>query len=256
MGNRFEGKVVVISGGANGMGAEEARLFAREGAAICISDVHVEFGRETAEQINADGGRCIFVRADVTSEEDWASVAAQAADAFGGIHILVNNAGIGGRSGLDPESLSDFEKIMAINMTGAYLGTRACVPHMRKAGGGAIVNISSIAGFVGDALTHPAYTASKGALRLYTKAIACRYAADGIRANSVHPGLMPRMLSPSGQRQEIDAETLFAKEIEKIPLGRIGRADEVAKAVMFLASDDASYITGTELVVDGGFLAQ
>lgn len=250
--SRLEGKVAIISGAASGMGAEEARLFAGEGAKVVLTDVTEDGGRRVEAEIQEAGGEAVFVRADVTVERDWEMVVATAFSRFGKLNVLVNNAGISSGSFADPADTEGWRQIMDINATGVFLGTKHAIPEMKKAGGGSIVNISSIMGFVGGGSGHPAYHASKGAVRIFTKATAVRYGPDGIRANSVHPGYLPPMLSsnlsldPSG-REEM---------VRLTPLRRTGEVREVANGVLFLASDDASFVTGTELVIDGGFLAQ
>ena len=248
---RLEGKVALITGGANGMGAAEAKLFAGEGAKVAIADIMETEGRQIEAQIAEAGGEAMFVRLDVTSEQDWQEGIQRVVDRFGKLDVLVNNAGISSRSFADVNSDDGWERIMEINAKGVFLGTRYAVEKMLETGGGAIVNISSIMGLVGSATGHPAYHASKGAVRLFTKAMAVRHAKDGIRVNSVHPGFMPPMRSSGSvdpsQRQAVLSET---------PMGREGRVEEVANAVLFLASDDASYITGAELAVDGGFTAR
>ena len=251
---RLQDKVAIISGGAHGMGAVEARLFAREGAKVVIADIRDDDGQRLAAEINDAGGESLFVPTDVTSEAAWAALVASAVARFGRLDILVNNAGISSRAVPDEDSLEAWTRIMDINSTGVFLGTKHAVAQMRQNGGGAIVNISSIAGLVGMLSGHPAYNASKGAVRLFTKAMAVRCGVDNIRVNSVHPGYMPPMMS-----RIPDAEVRAGRSAmvaEQVPLGREGRQEEVANAVLFLASDDASYITGAELVVDGGFTAR
>jgi NAD(P)-dependent dehydrogenase (short-subunit alcohol dehydrogenase family) len=248
---RLEGKVALISGAARGMGAEEARIFAREGASVVIGDISEDEGKAVEAQIFEAGGQALFVRLDVTQESDWTSAVDQAVSRFGKLDILVNNAGISSRAFTDDTGIDAWDKIMEINSKGVFLGTRAAVPMMLEAGGGSIVNISSIMGLVGSAGGHPAYNASKGAVRIFSKAMAVRHGKDNIRVNSVHPGFMPPMASGIAYDQDQRRGNL-----EQTPLGREGRIEEVANAVLFLASDEASYITGAELAVDGGFTAK
>ena len=248
---RLEGKVALISGGARGMGAEEARIFAREGAKVIIGDISEGEGKAVKAQIAEAGGQALFVRLDVTEESDWTNAVNQAVSRFGKLDILVNNAGISSRAFTDDTAIDAWDKIMEVNSKGVFLGTRAAVPKMLEAGGGSIVNISSIMGLVGSAGGHPAYNASKGAVRIFSKAMAVRHGKDDIRVNSVHPGFMPPMASGIAYDQEQRRGSL-----EQTPLGREGRIEEVANAVLFLASDEASYITGAELAVDGGFTAK
>jgi NAD(P)-dependent dehydrogenase (short-subunit alcohol dehydrogenase family) len=247
---RLAGKVAIISGAAHGMGAEEARLFAREGAKVVIADVLEAEGMRLEAEIQAAGGEALFVRTDVTSEDDWRQVVQMAVSRFGKLDILVNNAGLSSTSVPDPMDTNGWRRIMDVNATGVFLGTKYAVPAMQRAGGGAIVNISSIMGFVGGEGGHPAYHASKGAVRIFTKATAVKYGPYGIRANSVHPGFMPPMRSSHPNSDERE------EQVRLTPLRRIGKPLEVAYGVLFLASDEASFITGTELVIDGGFIAR
>ena len=248
---RLEGKVAIISGASGGMGAEEARLFAREGASVVIADIIDEDGEAVARQIEDSGGEAIYVHTDVTSAESWDAAVQATIEKYGKVDILVNNAGISSGAHEDPLDIDGWNSIMGVNATGVYLGTRAVIPAMLEAGGGSIVNISSIMGFVGGESGHPAYHASKGAVRIFTKATAVRYGPDGIRANSIHPGFMPPMRSSQFRSQE-ERQAL----IDLTPLRRTGETFEVANGVLFLASDDASFVTGTELVIDGGFIAR
>jgi NAD(P)-dependent dehydrogenase (short-subunit alcohol dehydrogenase family) len=248
---RLGGKVAIITGGAHGMGESEALIFGREGAAVVVADVDETAGRQVAAKIGADGGKARFARLDVTSESDWEDVIRATTGAHGRLDILINNAGISGSQDPDTHSTKSWDTIMGVNAKGVFLGMKHAVPAMRQSGGGAIVNISSISGFVGQDKLHMAYNASKGAVRIMTKSAAVQYARDGIRANSVHPGFMPPM-----RTSKTSADPAWRKPfLEAVPLKREGRVEEVAYAVLFLASDEASYITGTELVVDGGFLA-
>jgi NAD(P)-dependent dehydrogenase (short-subunit alcohol dehydrogenase family) len=248
---RLPGKVAIITGGAHGMGAEETKLFAREGARVVIADVLEEEGKQLEAEVSQSGGEAMFLRTDVTAEADWQRLVETTVARFGRLDILVNNAGLSSTSEADPLDTEGWRRIMEVNATGVFLGTKYAIRAMQQAGGGAIVNISSIMGFVGGESGHPAYHASKGAVRIFTKATAVKYGPDGIRANSVHPGFMPPMRS-ARPRDTADLQRL----VEWTPLRRTGQPIEVAYGVLFLASEEASFITGTELVIDGGFIAQ
>jgi NAD(P)-dependent dehydrogenase (short-subunit alcohol dehydrogenase family) len=248
---RLAGKVALITGGASGMGASEARLFASEGARVVVADTLEAEGRDVADSIVKAGGQARFVKLDVTSEAGWQAAVAAAVAAFGKLDVLVNNAGISGTFDPDTLSTSAWDMLMNVNAKGTFLGIKHAIPAMKAAGGGAIVNISSISGFVGQDRIHMGYNASKGAVRIMTKSAAVQYAADGIRVNSVHPGIMPPM-----RTSKVTADPEWrAKSLRAVPMKREGRVEEVAHAVLFLASDEASYITGAELPVDGGYLA-
>ena len=248
---RLEGKVAIITGAASGMGAEEARLFAREGAKVVVADITDAGGEAVARQIEDTGGEAMYVHTDVTDADSWQALVDLTIERYGSVDILVNNAGISSTAYSDPLDMDGWERIMDINSTGVFLGTRAVVPVMQEAGGGSIVNISSIRGFVAGENGHPAYEASKGAVRIFTKATAVRYGPDNIRANSVHPGFMPPMKSSNASLAS-DRDNY----IRQTPLRRRGETIEVAYGVLFLASDEASFVTATELVIDGGFIAQ
>lgn len=248
---RLENKVALISGGARGMGAAEARLFASEGAKVVIGDLLETEGRQTEAQINESGGDCLFVRLDVTSESNWQDVVTATVARFSKLDILVNNAGIFRTERVEETSAELWDQVMEVNAKGVFLGTKHAIPEMRKAGGGSIINISSGLGLVGSAGS-AAYGASKGAVRLFTKSAAIQYAQDGIRVNSVHPGIIEtpmttEMLADEGTRQG---------RLARYPLGRFGRPEDIAYGVLFLASDESSFMTGSELVIDGGSSAQ
>ena len=248
---RLRGKVALVSGGASGMGQSEAIIFAREGARVVVGDILEVEGRQVVDKIIAAGGQARFVKLDVTREADWQDAIKATLAAFGRLDVLVNNAGISGTFDPDLLSTAAWDTVMGVNAKGVFLGMKYAIPVMREAGGGAIVNISSISGFVGQPMVHMAYNASKGAVRIMTKSAAVHYAADGIRVNSVHPGFMPAMRT---SKMSADPEWR-AKMLSAVPMKREGRVEEVAYAVLFLASEEASYITGTEVVVDGGYLA-
>lgn len=247
---RLKDKIAIVTGAASGMGAASAKIFAAEGAKVVVTDVAVEDGAAVVDGIVKAGGDARFVKLDVASESDWERAVSEAVSAYGRIDILINNAGI---SGSHPDQLNTdtWDEQMNVYARGAFLGMQAVIPVMQKAGGGSIVNVSSISAFVGQAYVHMGYNAAKAAVRVATKSAAVQFAKDGIRVNSVHPGIMPPMKNammsadPEGRRTRIAA----------VPAGRSGRVEEVAYANLFLASDEASYITGVELPVDGGYLA-
>ncbi|TWT02947.1 glucose 1-dehydrogenase [Reyranella sp. CPCC 100927] len=249
---RLKDKVAVITGAANGMGAATARLFAREGAkAVVVADVIDAAGAAVVADIEKAGGRAAYMHLDVTDEAAWKSVIDKTLTAYGRLDVLVNNAGISGSAVEDLFATDAWNKLMAINATGVFLGTKHAIAAMQKSGGGSIINLSSVSGIVGQPGIHVGYNASKGAVRLLTKGIAVQHGRDGIRVNSVHPGLMPPMIT-SGRTAD---PAQRAKTLKGVPLGRAGEVDEVAYAILFLASDEASYVTGAELVVDGGWTA-
>jgi 3alpha(or 20beta)-hydroxysteroid dehydrogenase len=240
----LEGRVALISGAARGMGAEEARLFAAQGAKVVIADVLDEEGKKTAAAI---GEAAIYQHLDVTSEADWVAAVARAESVFGKLDVLVNNAGILRFGPLESTSLEDYERVIRVNQIGPFLGMKSAIPALRRAGGGSIVNISSLAGLIGIAGA-VGYTSSKFALRGMTKVAALELGRDGIRVNSVHPGgVETPMTRPLGDATDPDADREYTT-----PIARIGRPDEIAQMVLFLASDKSSYCTGSEFVVDGG----
>ena len=248
---RLDGKVALISGGARGQGAAEARVFAQEGAKVVIGDVLDAEGTSVAAEIAESGGDALFVHLDVTDQDDWRSAIGAAVSRFGKLDVLVNNAGIFRRGGVEGTTEEDWDTIMDVNAKGVFLGTKLAIPEMRKAGGGSIVNISSTAGLIGDSISSAAYTASKGAVRLFTKATAIQYAKEGIRANSIHPGAIDTVMM-----QLVWVGLNIEEEIAKTPLGRIGTVEDIAYGALFLASDESSFMTGSELVIDGGDTAQ
>jgi NAD(P)-dependent dehydrogenase (short-subunit alcohol dehydrogenase family) len=247
---RLENKVAIITGAASGMGSSTALIFAREGASVVVTDLLSDEGGQIVGQITASGGTARFQKLDVSSEADWDAVVADTLAAFGRIDILINNAGVSG-SHPDRLNIETWDQQMNINAKGVFLGMRAVIPVMQKAGRGSIVNTSSISGFVGQDYVHMGYNAAKGAVRLATKSAAVQFAKEGIRVNSVHPGIMPPM-----RTSMLSADPAVRKQmIAAIPMGREGGVEEVAHANLFLASDEASYITGIEVPVDGGYLA-
>jgi len=248
---RLDGKTALITGGASGMGASMARIFAREGAKVCIADVLETEGRQIAAEIVAANGAAMSRHLDVSDEAEWQATVAAVMAEFGQLDILVNDAGLSGSAVEDLYDTAAWDRLMSVNARGVFLGLKFVIPLMQKAGGGSIVNISSVSGVTGQHGLHVAYNASKGAVRTLTKAAAVQHGRDNIRVNSIHPGLMPPMRS-SGRTAD---PAVRAAMLRSVPLGRAGRVEEVANAALFLASDEASYITGAELYVDGGFLA-
>lgn len=250
---RMKGKVALVTGAASGMGAATARLLAREGAkAVVLADVLDKEGEATAAEITKAGGTAQYVHLDVTAENQWQKVVDGVVAAHGGLDVLVNNAGISGSAEQDLYDTDAWNRLMGINATGVFLGMKHGIAAMRKGRRrGSVINLSSISGIVGQAYIHVGYNASKGAVRLITKAAAAQHGKEGIRVNSVHPGLMPPMRT-SGRTADPEQR---AKTLKGVPLGRAGEVDEVAYAILFLASDESSYVTGAELVVDGGWTA-
>jgi len=240
---RLDGKVALISGGARGMGAAEARLFVREGAKVVIGDVLDEAGFQVEAEINENCEEATYLHLDVTNGGDWQKAVETAQSKYGHLDILVNNAGIVRRFTIEETTEEIWDEIMAVNAKGVFLGTKQAIPAMRQSGGGSIINISSISGLV--SIGPPAYIATKGAVRLFTKATAIQYAKENIRCNSIHPGSVDTAMVDSAD-----------SNVSTIPLGRIGVPDDIAYGALFLASDEASFITGSELVIDGGYTAQ
>jgi len=250
MTTKLTGKVALITGAARGQGAVEAKLFAREGAKVIVADVMDTEGREVAEQIISDGGDALYCHLDVTQEAEWQQTIATAVSTFGKLNVLVNNAGILKWEGLEETSLELWNQVVNVNQTGAFLGMKHAVPAMRQCGGGSIINISSIAGLVGIG-NAAAYQATKGAIRILTKSAAIEYARENIRINSVHPGVIDTKM----MTDLVDGDGM--NKMAKItPMGRLGTAEDIAKGVLFLASDDSAYMTGSEMVIDGGYSAQ
>jgi len=249
---RLNDKVALISGGARGQGKAEARLFSREGASVVIGDILEDEGKKVEAEINEDGGRALFVRLNVASESDWESAVRETVLRFGKLNILVNNAAIDRGTRLEHTTVEEWDEVMAVNARGVFLGTKHAIPRMREAGGGSIINISSTAGLVGSKGQGGAYATSKGGVRQLTKTTAIQHAEDNIRANSIYPGAIDTEMNaaafgtPEGR----------AKAIAHTPLGYIGTVEDIAYGALFLASDESSYMTGAELVIDGGVTAQ
>ena len=242
------GKVVMITGGAGGLGSAMAQLLSKNGAKVWLLDLDTEKGQALADGIRAEGGVAWFVRMDVTSENDWSRAIESAVETCGSLDVLINNAGINIRKPIEEMSIDEWCTMMKVNTGSAFLGCKYVIPVMRKQGGGAIINTSSVCGLIGHKYTPEAYTASKGAVTMLTKAIASRYAKDGIRCNSIHPSTVDtpfvQILFKDPQRK--------AERLGEVPLGRLASIADVANAVLYLASEEASFINGVALPIDGG----
>lgn len=249
MSGRLEGKVALISGAARGQGESHARLMAREGASVVLGDILEAEVMAVAKEIEAAGGAAEGVFLDVTRSEDWAVAVEQTEDRFGRLDILVNNAGIITEGGAVDEPEGAWERVIAVNQTGMFLGMKHAVPAMRRAGGGSIINIASTLGVVG-AEDYIAYQASKGAIRQMTRSAALSYVNDGIRVNTICPGFIRTPMT------DVLEEAIRRHDIGMTPMGRAGEPIEISWAVVYLASDESSFVTGADLVVDGGYLAQ
>jgi NAD(P)-dependent dehydrogenase (short-subunit alcohol dehydrogenase family) len=258
MNARVAGKVVLITGAASGIGLASAEACAREGALVVITDVNAKEGESQAQQLAVAGLKVEFVQQDASSESDWRRVVDDVLHRYGRLDVLVNNAGIAAIAPIEQETLEGWRRIQAVNMEGVFLGTREAVRAMKDRGG-SIINISSIEGIVGEPLV-PAYNASKGGVRVFTKSVAlhCAQNGYGIRVNSVHPGYVgtPLVANAIGALPPEQGAALIQELIGRIPLGRLGEPREIANAVLFLASDESSYMTGSELVIDGGYTAR
>ncbi|MGO4597532.1 SDR family NAD(P)-dependent oxidoreductase [Terrabacter sp. 2RAF25] len=249
--NRLDGRVALVTGAASGIGKATAQRLAEEGAAVLLTDVNETLGATTTEELRATGARVDFLRHDVTSEEDWAAAVAKAVDEFGSLDILVNNAGLGDLLPIEETSLADWERTISIDQTGVFLGMKTAAPHLKASGHGAVVNISSIFGTSGGFGTSPAYHAAKGAVRTLTKNVALHWAPEGVRVNSIHPGFIDTpILDPT---RGTPYEQVM---IDLTPMGRLGRPSEIAAGVAYLVSDDAAFVTGLELYIDGGYIAR
>ena len=249
---KLDGKVALISGGARGQGAAEARLFAQEGGKVVLADILDEQGRQVEAEINELGGDALYIHLDVTNESDWQNAIQATVAKYGKLDILVNNAAIIiEKAAIEDRAASEWDRVFEVNAKGVFLGTKHAIPEMRKAGGGSIVNISSVAGIGQSLHQEPAYAASKGAVRIFSKVTAAQHAADGIRCNSVHPGPIDTDMLATAMGDEARLQDRLAR----VPMRRMGSADEIAKGVLYLASDDSSYVTGSELVIDGGAIS-
>jgi NAD(P)-dependent dehydrogenase (short-subunit alcohol dehydrogenase family) len=249
---RLDGKVALISGGAKGQGATEARMFVREGASVVFGDILDDEGKKLEAELRAAGGQATYVHLNVTRADDWRAAVATTVQAYGKLNVLVNNAGILFRASIEDTKEEDWDRIMAINVKGVFLGTRAVIPAMRQAGGGSIINISSVAGLVGSPQNTAAYSATKGAVRIFTKSTAIQHAKDKIRANSVHPGPIETDMI----KDVLANQPAWEARLRRLPMQRAGKPEDVAYGVIYLASDESSYVTGSELVIDGGCTAE
>ena len=259
---RLQGKVALITGaatgekdGVKGIGGATAWAFAREGAKLAVTDIDDELGERTVAQINESGSEAIYVHLDVKEEGQWIDAVRATVDWFGRLDILVNNAGYGSRdahSPIEKMPVGAWDDLVEVNGRGAFLGTKHAVPEIRKSGGGSIVNVSSIDAIIGEQMTISAYQAGKGAMRIFTKAAAIEYAKENIRVNSVHPGYTDTVAATKIQLDQEIRDAILAK----IPMGRRAKPEDMANGILFLASAESSYITGAELVIDGGVTAQ
>ena len=246
---RLDGKVALVSGGARGQGAAEARAFAAEGAKVVFGDLRDDAGKVVEAEIKAAGGEACYLHLDVTSEDDWRAAVVRAVDGYGGLHILVNNAGIViNKAAIEDRTVEEWDLVQAVNLKGVFLGTKHAIPAMRAAGGGSIINISSVAGYGQSTHQEPAYAASKGAVRIFSKVTATQHAKDKIRCNTIFPGPIDTEMVHAAMSDP----KVLAERLARVPLGRLGTIDEIVAAVIFLASDESGYMTGGEMVIDGG----
>lgn len=246
---RLEGKVAIITGAGNGQGAFEAELFAKEGASVVVTDIDFESAAKIVKEIHNNNGTAIAMQHDISSEVDWKVVIEKTIEAFGKIDILVNNAGIHKETAMSDITLTEWNKMIEINLTGTFIGIQSVIPYMKKNGGGSIVNIASIAALRGGSFAH--YSAAKGGVRSLSKTAAIEYARDNIRVNSVYPGLIMTALIKDALENEIVRRNLM----DQLPMGRFGKVEDVGYGVLYLASDESSFVTGSELVIDGGTMA-
>jgi len=248
---RLENRVALVTGAASGIGRAIALRLAEEGAAVLVTDIADDAGKQTALDITDKGGRATYFHLDVTSPEEWKAAVAAAVDEFGGLDILVNNAGMGDLEAIEDTTVEGWEKTIAIDQTGVFLGMKIAAEELKKSDHASVINISSIFGASGGFGTSPAYHAAKGAVRILTKNVALHWAQEGIRVNSVHPGFVDTPILDDARGTPFEEAIL-----SMTPMGRLGRPEEIAAGVAFLASDDASFMTGSELYIDGGYMAR
>lgn len=244
---KFHGRVAFVTGAASGIGKLTAVRFAEEGARVVLADLNVEDGEKTAELIRNKGGEAHFIKLDVTQEDEWTAAVEETVKTFGGLDILVNNAGIGDNQPIEETTFETYSKVVSVTQNSVFLGMRAAAEELKKSGNGAVVNVSSIFGITGGFGVSMGYAAAKGAVRILTKAAALGWAKKGVRVNSVHPGFVDTPILGDTDKQML---------IDVTPMGRLGKPDDIATVIRFLASDEASFMTGAEIVVDGGYTAQ
>ena len=248
---RLEGRVALVTGAASGIGKATAHRLVEEGAAVLVTDIQAEAGAATVAELNEAGGRAAFFRHDVTSESDWEAACAKAVEEFGGLDILVNNAGMGDIKPIEETTLADWDRTVAIDQTGVFLGMKTAAAHLKRSEHASVINISSIFGSSGGFGVSPAYHAAKGAVRTLTKNVALHWATEGVRVNSIHPGFIATPILEQSRDTPIwDGMTALT------PMARLGRPEDIAAGVAYLASDDAAFVTGLELYIDGGYMAR
>ncbi|MBI2242496.1 MAG: glucose 1-dehydrogenase [Nocardioides sp.] len=248
---RLEGRVAIVTGAASGIGKVTAQRLAEEGAAVLVTDIQVEAGEATVKELEEAGGSAAFIRHDVTSEADWEAAFAKAAEELGGVDILVNNAGMGDIKPIEETTLAEWDRTVAIDQTGVFLGMKIGAPYLKRSEHASVVNISSIFGTSGGFGVSPAYHAAKGAVRTLTKNVALHWATEGVRVNSIQPGFIATPILEQSRDTPI-----WDGMVQLTPMARLGRPEDIAAGVAYLASDDAAFVTGLELYIDGGYMAR